>query len=259
VASLVLTAAAQPLVTERGPSPESDPALVAALSSPDWATREAASARLRTSRTLDPFTLVTMNADDLPLEARFRLLTACFDTYVTAPLGALGVRQETRRRGGVGITLREVIAGFDVARKLRPQDVIHSIDGMPMNDTNDLAAAVQRRRPGDTVVIEYQRPERDGARIVRDEQNQIVFGPRTRVEVTLGQFDALPSDAWSGTAVVSEVPIERRNAWIGALARTGAQPRTLALPPEMSESGEDELRPRGASEDDDRRPRGGRR
>lgn len=259
-ASLVLTAAASQSVNrDRGDSPERDPALIAALSSPDWAVREAATARLRTSRTLDPGTLVTMNAADLPLEARFRLLSACFDTYVTAPMGALGVRQENPRRGGVGVTLREVIAGFDVARKLRPQDVIHSIDGMPMNDTDDLALAVQRRRPGDTVVIEYQRPERDGARIVRDEQNQVVYGPRTRVEVTLGQFNSLPSDEWSGTRLVSGVPVERRNDWIIALARTGALPRVMEMPAELTAEGPDDDEAPADEPQEDVRTRGGRR
>ncbi len=213
-----------------GLPPEEDPALLADLASPEWAVREAASRRLRDSRTLDPSIVRSAEFRSLPLEARFRVLDACYDAFVAAPLGALGVRHEPAPAGEPGIVLRDVIPGFDAATKLRPQDVVLSIDGLPMDDPRALARAVQRRRPGEAVVVEFQRPVRDGDRIVRDADNRVTFGPRTRIEVTLGSFQSLPQDDWSSVRQASSVPIERRQAWVEALSEAGARPRGLDLP-----------------------------
>jgi hypothetical protein len=216
-------------------SPERDPRILADLAAPDLATREAASRRLSTSRTLDPETVRALVARrNIPLEARFRLLAACYDTYVTAPLGALGVQHDPPSRGGRGVILRAVIAGFDAARKLRAQDRILSIDGVPMADTSSLARAVQRRRPGDVVEIVYQRPLRENDAIVRDELNQIVYAPPATTEVELGSFTALRSDDWSGRRQISEVPTERRTNWADALGRSGAEVRRLVIPTEAT-------------------------
>lgn len=229
------TAAATAQADSTNGSPERDPGVLAALSSSNLATRDAASRRLRTSRTLDPDTVRTLvTSQTLPLETRFRLLAACYDTYVTAPLGALGVQHDPPSRGGSGVILRAVIAGFDAARKLRAQDRILSIDGVPMADTSSLARAVQRRRPGDAVEIVFQRPVRENDAIVRDEENQIVYGPATSTEVELGSFDSLQSDGWSGRRRISEVPTERRSRWADALGRSGSGVRRLVIPPEAS-------------------------
>ena len=213
-----------------GLPPEQDPEVLADLASPDWAVREAASRRLRDSRTLDPSIVRSPEFRSLPLEARFRLLEACYEAFVAAPLGALGVRHEPAPAGEAVIVLRDVIPGFDAATKLRPQDVVLSIDGLPMDDPRALAQAVQRRRPGEAVVVEFQRPVREGDRIVRDADNRVTFGPRTRIEVILGSFQSLPQDDWSSVRQASSVPIERRQAWAEALSQAGARPRRLDLP-----------------------------
>lgn len=210
--------------------PERDPVVLADLASPDWAVREAASRRLRNSRTLDPSIVRSPEFRDLPLEARFRVLDACYEAFVAAPLGALGVRHEPAPAGEPGIVLRDVIPGFDAATKLRPQDVVLAIDGLPMDDPRALARAVQRRRPGEAVVVEFQRPVREGDRIVRDADNRVTYGPRTRIEVSLGSFQSLPQDDWSSVRQASSVPVERRQAWAEALIEAGARPRQLELP-----------------------------
>ena len=79
-------------------------------------------------------------------------------------------------------------------------------------------------------MVEFQRPVREGDRIVRDADNRVTFGPRTRIEVILGSFQSLPQDDWSSVRQASSVPIERRQAWAEALSQAGARPRRLDLP-----------------------------
>ena len=102
-------AAARVAPPSPGLPPERDPEVLADLASPDWAVREAASRRLRDSRTLDPSIVRSPEFRSLPLEARFRLLEACYEAFVAAPLGALGVRHEPAPAGEPGIVLRDVI------------------------------------------------------------------------------------------------------------------------------------------------------
>ncbi len=221
---------------DRAAPPESDPELIARLDHPDWAVREAATQRLRRSRTLDPEAVIRLVAEhELSLEARSRLLLACHDTFVTAPLGAIGIRH-MRVDDGTGTVISEVIPGFDAARVLRAQDLLLTIDGVRLGGFESLARAVQRRRPGDVVEVELRRPQRDGNAIRRHPRTgDVVYGPPITVEVELGSFDMLPGGNWSNRPMASDVPIERRMAWREAVRAAGATPRVLALPDALTE------------------------
>jgi hypothetical protein len=165
--------------------PASVAALIADLASPDFATRDRASAELVTRRD-DAFRAVeaALIAPGLTPEQEARLTTAARELFVQTPRGALGVQFNT----AAGATIiAQLIPGFPAAQTLKPGDEILRVDGvsalMPTawGQARGVRPMVIARDPGDTIRAAIRREGRE-----------------IELDVQLGRFNDLRGQPLSG-------------------------------------------------------------
>lgn len=166
--------------------------LVDDLGAGDYAARRAASEALQSaSIPLQDLlaALVQRSADGtLSPEQHHRLLSIAFDRIVNAPRGALGIQF---MKGGGGVRVTDIIAGFPAEKHLAVGDVIVAIDGLAVRETEDLLALVQGHPPGTEVRVEAIRAERDGKDKPKLDATGQQITRRIDVRVALGSKRAL--------------------------------------------------------------------
>jgi hypothetical protein len=142
-------------------SPEAA-ALVARLSSTDFAERQAATERLMGDESISLAALEAMIArNDLTPEARARLLQAARQAFYKSPRAALGVQFDRvlRDRVVVGRTFEK----FPAHKTLEPGDIIIEADGVPLRGPMGqlvLPAIIVSYDPGQTMSLVVRRGEK---------------------------------------------------------------------------------------------------
>lgn len=167
--ALALSAAAFGASPLPDAAPVSLDALIAQLGSSDFASREAAHARLeaRTDLTLADVQ-ARLSDPGLNAEAKTRLLAVAKEIFMRTPRAAIGVRFG----GGFGApagsrpnTVQDVIAGFPALGVLQPGDAIVAIDGVSVGQdfgmgtgmSSSVRPQIVSRDPGDVVDMQVWR------------------------------------------------------------------------------------------------------
>ncbi len=176
---------------------------VAQLDAPSFAEREAAFERIVSERTLTGAHIETRLAEGgLSPEQRMRLDRAALERFAETPRAGLGV-QFGVQTAEPGVPLRVVIDGFPAAQFLRADDVVLTIDGHPVNDTNDMGAIILSHEPGETLRMEIERVPVPGE-APGNALNGPVVPRRVMLDVPLGSFSDL-----QGAAPLSSDRLER--------------------------------------------------
>jgi hypothetical protein len=135
-------------------------------------------------------------------EQRLRLDRAALARFAAVPRAGLGVQFGVPITE-VGVPLRVVIDGFPAAAFLRAEDVVLTIDGHPVNTTDDMGAIILSHEPGETLRMEIERAPEPGAGIAPGPDGP--DGPRRLVlDVPLGSFGDL-----QGAAALTPDRLER--------------------------------------------------
>ena len=170
-------------------------ALLEAIASDDFETRETASLRLESLETISIEEIEDRLAgDDLSAEQRTRLDSAARRRFGAMPRAGLGVQFGAPRRED-GVELGAVLPNFPAATVLRAGDVVLSIEGVPVRDTTQMGAFILSHRPGETLSIVIERST--GAA----EADGIIPPPgvaeveRIALDVPLGSYEDLQTNA----------------------------------------------------------------
>lgn len=230
-AAIAAAPAAEPLapapiaVPQPAPAPDAPSVaqLIADLGSPDFATRERASALLaerEDARLAD----LEAAADDPALhpEQRARLRTAAWHRFARTPRGAIGVSFGGRAIGPIPnaqqnagyFVIGELYAGFPAHDKqqLKVGDLILKVGGYEVDipSRNPVRPHIICHDPGDTVAME----------IVRD-------GKIIEVPVELGSFKGLPQRLGARDDLTD---LDLRDAWRVRCERRAARPPAADAP-----------------------------
>lgn len=151
-------------------------ALVAELSSDDFAARDRATRALSGPDVADEQVWLHLSRGGLSPEAHDRLLSAGRARIVDAPRGALGIQmaQLPARFGEPdGVTVTALIPNMPASKVMQPGDRIVELDGIPVRASNELTSIVQLKRPGQPIDVVVMRGERDA-------MGRVVGGPDGR-------------------------------------------------------------------------------
>lgn len=174
-------------------------ALIALLGSADLATREEASRRiaLREDVSLSTIEGVLLSREDLSGEQRARLHSIARELFDRGPRAGMGVQFGPIAPEGVQIAA--TVAGFDAARALLAQDVLHEVDGRRVNSSEMIRAEILSREPGEAMDLTVLR-----------------MGQSLRVRIAMGSY----ADLNRGRSVPLEAEALSR-AWRTRLERLG--------------------------------------
>lgn len=210
--------------------------LVGLLDSSDWNEREAATLKLARATADVPDIRIeqTLGREGLSLEQVMRLLRVMEIRLLHAPRGALGIQMPMNRieRPGDmirieprGVGVSAVIPGLPAEKILQVGDVITHINGIPLEDREDLARIVQQHWPGDVLALRVNRTLPDQQRLEAQEREI----ERLELEITLGSTAVLRSSG--GTqSVLDPALADRRQRLMELYQRHGAVPSSIPSP-----------------------------
>ncbi|MSR44371.1 MAG: PDZ domain-containing protein [Phycisphaerales bacterium] len=135
---------------------------VAELDSPEFKTREAATARLSDPSVPTEEIFAVLVRGHLSDEQCERLLTVAREKVLDLPRGALGLRMQPSgdpRNPGVEVVL--LLPGLPAERVLKIGDRIELIDEKPVATSGDLVEIIQSKSPGESVRLSVARQLRD--------------------------------------------------------------------------------------------------
>jgi len=199
---------------------------VAQLDDASFEARQAASRALMDSSIGDDEIWAILDREGLSQEARQRLLEASCRRILERPRGALGIRMGNAAPPRRGVLVQSTVPGLPADGVLRPGDVIHAVDGKAVATSNDLAAVLQARLPGQEIRLEVMRQERDAVgRPLQDPKGQPVQR-ELELRLPLGDFAQLerpvPGEPAGGFNPAAEVARRRRLVQVAILqARFG--------------------------------------
>ncbi|MEO1007309.1 MAG: PDZ domain-containing protein [Planctomycetota bacterium] len=122
-------------------------------------------------------------------EATRRFEDLAARVFVLSPKAGLGVSFSTN--SGEGLRLGNVIPGFDAYTKLRENDVITAIAGVPIHGRDDgVTVAIVSHMPGESAQIDLKR---DGEPM----RVAVTFGDRARLQTPRQLSDAQLLRAWA--------------------------------------------------------------
>ncbi len=175
--------------------------LVALLDSPDLASREAALQRLRLRSDVSVSTIEAMLRErrDLSAEQRARLYALARAMFDDGPRAGMGIQFGSLMPDGVQVAA--TVAGFDAARVLRPQDILHRVEGRRIASTEQMRHEILSREPGETMALT----------IIRD-------GRQREVSLVMGSY----ADLNRGRSIPIE-PGALDQAWRTRLDRIGME------------------------------------
>lgn len=204
-AAIVVSAA---LLTTASAAPGFE-AAVGLLDSPSLTERETAAARLLGN---DAFTLADaerlLASGSLSPEQRLRLERIGLTLFGRMPRAGLGVQFGQPIRGE-GAPLAAIVPDFPAAEFLRPGDLVRTINGAPVANTNHMGSVILSHGPGETLRLEIDRP-------LAPAVNPGVPPPfeRLTLDVPLGRFEDLNNGR--PTAARIEAAYQQRLARAGA-------------------------------------------
>jgi hypothetical protein len=201
-------------------------AIAAQLDARSFAERERATEMLiEAPAGIDELCVLLSEAMAAAPERSYRLLQVLEHRLTSAPKGALGIsmRQIQVPGGPAGIEIDDVVDGMPAQDQLLARDVITRIDGQPVTTTDQLSMIIQRRRPGEEVRIDVQRPRRDddGA-LMRDASGRTVYD-EVEISMPLGSFDDLKNPA------PSVIDAARERDMTIAIERYAPRPRPIVI------------------------------
>ncbi|MBZ0171607.1 MAG: PDZ domain-containing protein [Phycisphaerales bacterium] len=133
-------------------------AAVDALDSPVLSEREQANARLLADGS---FTLADaerlLASDSLTAEQRLRMEGIGLSMFHRTPRAGLGVQFGPPVEGR-GAPLNAIVPGFPAAEFLKPGDLVRSINGEPVVNTNHMGSVILSHAPGDSLRLGIDRP-----------------------------------------------------------------------------------------------------
>jgi len=213
-------------------------ALVAQLDDPSFQVREAASKSLRALTIDDAEVWALLDRRQLSPEAHERLLNVARQRANEKPRGALGVRMGNSPMTRPGVLVQGTLPDMPADKILKVGDVIERLDGVQLNDSNDLAEGLQMRAPGHEVKLSVLRTERDA-------QGRPLLGPdgkqverRLDFTVALGdaenldRFDAQEARAMGNANMNrNNLPLQQRAWQISAIMqRFSLRPAAAVIP-----------------------------
>jgi len=169
---------------------DADPAwldrTIALLDDESFAARESAEKKLISEPTLTLEEIGQRAArSGLSAEQRLRLNRAGLERFAAIPRAGLGVRFAAPNGFG-GVPLGSVLENFPASKVLRAGDVVRSIDGQEVGNTNQMGALILSRLPGETLLMEIERtPPIDEA------PGGIAEIERLVLDVPLGKYEDL--------------------------------------------------------------------
>ncbi len=192
-------------------------ALIALLDSPDLASREEASRRLRLRSDVGVGTIEAILRDrrDLSAEQRARLHSLARAMFDAGPRAGMGIQFGSLVPDGVQVAA--TVAGFDAARVLRPQDILHRVEGRRIASTEQMRDEILSREPGETMRLT----------IIRN-------GQQKEVSLVMGSY----TDLNRGRSIPID-PGTLDRAWRTRLARVGMENPLDALRGEAFGGGRD--------------------
>jgi hypothetical protein len=159
-----------------------DPALLRALASDDYVTRDRTARRLEARADFGLREVETLlNSPGLHPEQRARIGRVGFRLFSLQDRAALGVSFDPQSRDGV--RLRQVIDGFEIAGVAGAGDLVVEIGGLPLRSEERFRAEILSRLPGESIQLGLRRA---GA---PDD------APIERVTVGLGRLESLQNAA----------------------------------------------------------------
>ncbi len=198
---------------------------IARLDSDSFAERERAAEEIATEPTLTLDEIEQrLAAGGLSPEQRLRLDDAGLVRFGSVPRAGLGVRFGAPVEGR-GVALSAVLDNFPAARVLRPGDIVLSIDGQPVDNTNQMGAIILSRTPGESLTMEVERRPMGGA-IPGNPLNGPVAVERLQLDVPLGSYD----DLQTGLALTPDrldAAYRQYQARVGVLDRVDGTQATI--------------------------------
>lgn len=140
--------------------PERYRTVIDEMRSRDWAVRNQASIRLERLEPGLEMLFAILLKDDLDLEQRSRVLRLLTRLIAEMPRGAVGIRMNTNFNQK-GVLVTAVIPGLPAEKFLKAGDLIVAIDDAPVENSEDLIAIVQSRKPGDRLSFVVARSKRN--------------------------------------------------------------------------------------------------
>ncbi|MDG1899301.1 MAG: PDZ domain-containing protein [Phycisphaerales bacterium] len=210
--------------------------LVGLLDSSDWNERESATWRLARATADVPDIRIerSLGQEGLSLEQVMRLLRVMEIRLLHAPRGALGIQMPMNRVARPGDILRieprgvgvsAVIPGLPAEKILQVGDVITHINGIPLEDREDLARIVQQHWPDDVLALRINRmlPGQQG---IEPQDREV---ERLELEITLGSTAVLRRSG--GTqSVLDPALADRRQRLMELYQKHGAVPSSIPSP-----------------------------
>ncbi len=158
------------------------------LSADDFEQREQGEQELRESEGVTVDGLLGLLAETpLSPESHRRVARAAFELFRSTPRAGMGVEFDIPNTQSRGVPIKRPIPNFPAFELLQPGDVILSVDGAALTNSEHLGAIIVSHDPGDVLEIEL---ERSGETLVLDVPlgSFSALGQRSRVDI--GRLDA---------------------------------------------------------------------
>ena len=133
----------------------------ARLSDPGFEVREAACRALLDRSIGDAEIYALLERGEFDDEAHSRLLSVAVRRVLEKPRGALGVRMGPSPPPRPGVLVQSTLPGMPAEKVLLAGDVIETLDGKALAESNDLVEGLQQRAPGAEITVTVLRTERD--------------------------------------------------------------------------------------------------
>lgn len=205
---------------------------VAQLEDPSYLQREEATQALL-DLDLDRTRLYALlEREGLTAEQRQRLIAVFREQLVKIPRGAVGIRMNwsLRAPGGPGeVEITELVEGLPAERVLELGDRISHVDGRPLLTQNDLVTRVQRKLPGEHVMLTVHRPrlDEDGKQIIDEGGRPAYEVIEAKLELGSAELLINPDTGLPERGGPVEADREREARTIAA--EYGLQPRPIVI------------------------------